>query len=318
MKRTLSIVVVSIIITFFMNSCSKSAEMKKETSKDSVNYASKQEPPSISAEESESTGNKTKEMEQNMTSTAAKVSGVDSLRKFIRTAELEFKVANVFKSTHKIEDLVKGFGGFTTISNLNSEIKNSRTYSISQDSSVEITEFVVKANLTVRIPKANLDTFLRSIAPMIVFINKRNVSAHDIQLDILETELAQLRNQTFVEDTKTATVKSTNSRVAALSAQADADAAKIERLMMLDKVEYSTVTIDIYQNSEVEYEKVANQNKDLFTPRFGNRLWNSIKVGFIIIEELFLFLVKMWGLIVVGLIIFILTKFIIRRYKKKQ
>lgn len=316
MKKTLSIVVFTLIVSFIFVSCGQS-DKKKENSK-SPETLKKEIALDKEAEESVSMDSIASPKEEIMTSTAAKVSGVDSLRKFVRTAELEFKVANVFKSTHKIEDLTKSFGGFTTISNLNSEIKNSHTYSISQDSSVEITEFVVKANLTVRVPKANLDTFLRSIAPMIVFINKRNVSAHDIQLDILESELAQLRNQTFVEETKAAPVNSTNGRVAALSAQADADAAKIERLMMLDKVEYSTVTIDIYQNSEVRYEKNANQNKDLFTPGFGERLWSSIKVGFIIIEELFLFFVKMWGLIVVGLIIFIATRFIIKRYKKKQ
>lgn len=316
MKRTLSIIALSIIGTFILYSCGKSAEMKEnQATRDSVSSVSKNETPSMTSEES--TGEKTKEMEQNMTSTAAKVSGVDSLRKFIRTAQLEFKVANVFNSTHKIEDLTKSFGGFTTTSNLHNEIRSNQTYRISKDSSIEITEYVVKAKLEVRIPKVNLDTFLRSLAPMVVFINTRNVSAHDIQLDIMETELAQLRNQTFVEETKAASVNSTNGRVAALSAQADADAAKIERLMMLDKVEYSTVTIDIYQNSEVRYEKNANQNKDLFTPSFGERLWSSIKIGFVIIEELFLFIIKLWGLIVVGLFIFFITRFIIKRYKKK-
>ncbi len=312
MNKFFSIIGLSIIGSLIIFSCGKSSNMNESKAKSSPNIKN-EGTKGVSIEENQPTAS----MEDQMTSNAAKVSKVDSLRKFIRTAELEFEVTNVFKSTHRIEDLAKDFGGFTTVSNLNNEINSSQTIQLSKDSSVEITEYIVKAKMEVRVPKANLDTFLRSLAPMVVFINKRNVSAHDIQLDIMEQDLAELRNQTFVDDSKTAAVNSTNVRVAALKAQADVDVAKIERLMMLDKVEYSTVNIDIYQNSEVRYEKVANQNKDIYKIGFGERLWNSIKVGFYIIEELFLFIIKLWGLIVVGLFVYFVTIILIRKFKKK-
>jgi hypothetical protein len=252
-----------------------------------------------------------------MSSGAAVVNHYDTLRKFIRTADLNFKVKNVYNATHRIEDLTKSFGGFVTESALNNEIRSTDTKEISNDSSVVISEYVITSALTLRVPQNNLDTFLRSLTPLVEFINKRIVTANDIHIDLLKTQLDQLRNQNFVDETSQIKTKSTNTRLAALQVQADADAAKIDRLIMLDKIEYSTVNIAIYQDSQIRYDMIANRDTKRFDPSFGTRLMESLEIGFIIIEELFLLAIKLWGLVVTGFGIYFLAMFIYRKTKKE-
>lgn len=58
------------------------------------------------------------------TSSAAVEKNKDSTRKFIRTAEMKFKVKSVINSTYDIENICNDQGGFVTYTNLASTIEN--------------------------------------------------------------------------------------------------------------------------------------------------------------------------------------------------
>ena len=51
-------------------------------------------------------------------SSSAAVENKNSNRKFVRTADVKFKVKNVAKSTYAIEDATTKFGGFVTYTHL--------------------------------------------------------------------------------------------------------------------------------------------------------------------------------------------------------
>jgi hypothetical protein len=312
MKRTFWNIAVVITISLFAFSCGQSSDKNKARLSEISSHQDKDK--AMEAEASPATADSIQSSD--MSSGAAVVNHYDTLRKFIRTADLNFKVKNVYNATHKIEDLTKSFGGFVTESALNNDIRSANTKEISNDSSVVISEYTITSNLTLRVPQNNLDTFLRSLTPLVEFINKRIVTANDIHIDILKTQLEQLRNQNFADETSQIKTKSTNTRLAALRAQADADAAKIDRLIMLDQIEFSTVNISIYQDSQIRYDMIANRDTKRFEPSFGYRLMESLKIGFVIIEELFLFAIKLWGLVVFGFGIFFLVMFIYRKTKK--
>ena len=55
-------------------------------------------------------------------SSNAAVEKKESNRKFVRTADLKFKVKNVAKSTYAIENIVSKNGGFVTFTDLKSNI----------------------------------------------------------------------------------------------------------------------------------------------------------------------------------------------------
>ena len=93
-----------------------------------------------------------------ISSSAAVNDEKDSLRKFIRTAELKFKVDNVIESTYNIESIAKQQGGFVTFTNLTSERNNFNTVAVSADSSLETTCITITNLMTIRIPNIKLDT----------------------------------------------------------------------------------------------------------------------------------------------------------------
>jgi len=311
MKNQIKLIFVVFII-ILASSCGKSIQTK-DTNNSEKSSALKSE---VANEESVVASDSSVSTADIISSKAAKLSKIDSVRKFIRTAEIEFQVSNVFKSTQEIEQRATSMGGFVTNSDLQNEIINSKTKEISDDSSIIIKEYIVKSSLTIRIPREKMDSFLISLSPMVLFIHKRNVTSEDVHLSHLSMELEQLRNQNFTNETRQINSKGLINRQASLEAQAKADEAKINQLVIMDKVMYSTINISIYEHSKVKYEKFQNLNEDQFEPSFGSRFIHSLAIGLIIIEEIFLLAIKLWGIIAMGLIIYFSAMFIYRKTKK--
>src|ERR1700757_2145315 len=106
-------------------------------------------------------------------SSAAVQNKKDSVREFIRTAELKFKVGNVQQSTYIIEDIVGKHNGFVTLSNLASNINRKNTIKVSEDSLLETTYYVTENVMSMRVPNTSLDTVLKEIAKQITFLDYR-------------------------------------------------------------------------------------------------------------------------------------------------
>lgn len=123
-------------------------------------------------------------------SSSAGVVDLKSNRKFVRTADVKFKVKNVAKSTYAIEDATSKFGGFVTYTNLESNIYDENKTKISQDSTLVITKYKVENNITIRVPNTKLDTVLKVISKQIHFLNYRRIKADDISLQIVSNEMA--------------------------------------------------------------------------------------------------------------------------------
>jgi hypothetical protein len=75
-------------------------------------------------------------------------------------------------------------------------------------------------------------------------------------------------------------------------------------MSMADKIQYSTVSLNLYQRQEVKKELVQNdKNIKAFEPGFGTRLLSSLLVGWEILEDFLLFLIRLWApiLMIAGL-----------------
>ncbi len=115
-------------------------------------------------------------------SSNAAVEKKDSNRKFVRTADLKFKVKNVAKSTYAIENIVTKSGGFVTFTDLKSNISEKSQTKVSQDSTLETTRYTVDNTITLRVPNTQLDTVLKSMAEEIAFLDSRLIKADDVAL----------------------------------------------------------------------------------------------------------------------------------------
>ena len=242
-------------------------------------------------------------------------------RKFIRTADLKFKVKNTTKSTDAIENAARRYGGFVASSELESTVNESLSTKISQDSTLETTKYTVENNITLRVPNNQFDTVVKTIAKEIAFLDSRTIKADDVALQLLSNEMAQRRSSIHQKrlekaiDTKGKKLNQImDSEDKVDTAGAENDAKKIENLSLQDQVNFSTITLKIYQRETIKQEVVANE-KDAhsYQPQLGLQLLDAIKSGWYILESLLVVIVQIWSLILLGVLIFL----VIKKYNKK-
>jgi len=254
-------------------------------------------------------------------SSTAAVQPKNSKQKFIRTADIKFKVKNVVKSTYAIENAVAKFGGFVTYTNLQSNIHDQIKTKISQDSTLETTKFSVENNITIRIPNTQLDTVIKSIAKQIDFLDFRVIKADDVSLKLLANQLSQKRsttNEKRVEkaiDNKGKKINDIMEAENALANQKEANDNKtIEHLSMQDQVNFSTVTLQLYQNETIKQEITAGEKDSAYyKPNLGIQIVDSLKNGWYILQAVVVFFINLWPFILLSLGGFFLYK----KYGKK-
>lgn len=243
-------------------------------------------------------------------SSAAVEKNEDPKRKFIRTAELKFRVKNVVNSTYQIEEVIQKEGGFVAFTNLSSNVDYIDTKKISADSILETTHYTVSNIMTLRIPNTKLDTTLRQIAKLIDFLDYRIIKAEDVALVIESNENAIKR----AEKTEWIYNSSQNPNVRkkglsyekVIEQQELADAATFKNKSLYDQIHFSTIELNIYQRSTIQRELIANEhNLNEWNPSLGSKILDSLSLGWTILEVIFLFLLKIWALIAIGVVFLI-------------
>lgn len=259
--------------------------------------------------------------ESSMVSSSAAVVDKNSTRKFIRTADLRFKVKNVAKSTYSIENTVAKFGGFVTSTELRSNIISSSTAKISSDSLIETTRFAVENNMVIRVPNTLLDTTLKTIARQIDYLDYRIIKADDVSLKLLSNDLSQKRNQdnqNRVEDAIANRGKKLGETLDAEdrlhNSQTESDEAKLSNLSMKDQINFSTLSLALYQKEDVKRETIANPDNEEYRTSIGVRIVDGLKTGWYILEEIIIFFVNIWTIIALGAVLW----FILRLRGKKR
>lgn len=251
-----------------------------------------------------------------ISSSAAVENGKDTTRRFIRTADLKFKVKSVIKSTYDIENITNRQGGFVTYTNLTSNIDNVTTTAVSADSSLETTYYTVTNSITLRVPNTKLDTTLKEISNNIDYLDFRIIKAEDVALQILSNNLTQKRSAKNEERLTNAIDnrgkklnETTIAEEVLLSKQEQADNAKISSLSLTDQIKFSTINLSIYQRQTINRELISNdKNIDAYEPGFGTKLFDALKYGWDILETFIVFLTKLWGLFLFAIVVYFIYK----------
>ena len=234
----------------------------------------------------------------------------ESNRKFVRTADLKFKVKNVAKSTYVIESIVTKNGGFVTFTDLKSNINEKSETKISQDSILETTRFNVDNTITLRVPNTQLDTVLKSMVKEVAFLDSRLIKADDVALQLLSNKMAQKRLASHKKrlekgiDTKGKKLNDiTNAEDKVLGRETKSDETVLQNLSLEDQVNYSTVTLYLYQRESVLQEIVANEKSiNTYRPHIGLQIWDSLKTGWFMLETIIAFIVQLWALLLLVLL----------------
>ncbi|MHC0441032.1 DUF4349 domain-containing protein [Flavobacterium sp. 3-210] len=297
MKTTAKLGLTTLILILVLFSCKKADYATSETSAD------------------------TAAMDSTAISSSAAVEKKDSKQKFIRTADIKFKVKNVVKSTYAIENAVQKFGGFVTYTNLQSNIHDQIKTKISLDSTLETTKYSVENNITIRVPNTQLDTVIKSIAKQIDFLDFRVIKADDVSLRMLANQLSQKRNSVTekrVENAIDSKGKKINDIVEAENTLANKKEEKdnriIENLSLQDQVNFSTITLLLYQNETIRQEITASEKDNAaYKPNLGIQTIDALKSGWYILESILIFFINLWPVILISIGGFFLYK----KYLKK-
>lgn len=242
-------------------------------------------------------------------------------RKLVRTADIKFEVKDVAQSTYAIESTVNRYGGLITNNNLQSHVLETNETKISSDSLRKTSRYLVENNLTLRIPNRSLDTVIRAIAKEVQYLDYRVIKADDVALQMLSNQLAQQRNAGHNTrlansiDTKGRKLNQiTDAENNLLGKNEASDHAAVQNLSLQDQVNFSTITLAMYQNESVRSEMVAIANTGGDYGNFGLEIWDGIKNGWFILERLIAFVVQLWSVVLIAGI----GIFFFRRYLNKK
>jgi hypothetical protein len=254
---------------------------------------------------------------------------INSNRKLIKTANLIFSVKDVEKATTKIEQIAYRYGGFTLKSGITKTTEQASTIRINNDSVLEVGIQKVENNIVLRVPHFLLDSTLMRFSEIWLELNERTVNAEDVTIDYLANDLrAKIHQKTAVNINRAA-----QNNPARLDEVVEAERVanqfletsiqkQIENMTFQDKVDYATITLNIYQDDVFYKKKMASYKLEDYEPGFGSELVDAFVWGWNVILSFILFLAQGWSvmLIIVGvfLAVWYFIRFLVRRKKAKS
>ena len=245
-------------------------------------------------------------------------------KKFIKTAETKFLVGNVRKASDNIEDLAAKYSGYLTYSHLQNRESDQSRMEINRDSVLISKQIIVENQIDLRIPNENLDSLVRELNKLILFLDYRIVKMDEITFNLLANQKASERLKIYDTrqkkhiDTKASKLKeTTNAEENVLNRQIQADQLEVENLALADQVKYCRLTIFIYQKPIYYKEIQVLPNTESFRPNFFSRILDALIDGWIIFEYILVFLFRIWWLFVLFAAGFVAYK-LLRKPKKKS
>ncbi|WP_235972736.1 DUF4349 domain-containing protein [Pedobacter ghigonis] len=235
--------------------------------------------------------------------------------KIIKTADMRFRVKDVQNTKEKLSQTIKAQGGTVAEFSIQSVIQESQKVKQSIDSLKEITSYRTEGYLVAKVPSEKLDDFTNAIAKMAVFVDNQSMKMDDQSIAYLANKLkANNRVEAVERINKMATKKSPNVETS-LFIKDDYVDRKIENLLIDSRVKYSTITLNFYQDNTVKTMIVANDNVYDYKPGFADRFWLGLVNGWTIFKEIILALSNLWMLILVGVAVFFVARYLIKMNK---
>ena len=242
------------------------------------------------------------------------------------TASADFKVEDVVKTSDAIESLTRQQAGYVALSNISNHPRDSRTF-VQGNKNITITTYTRQADMTVRIPRANVSKFLAQLQQQVAFLNGQQFSAQDVTLDIYREQLASQLNSDMASELSQERLNSKNDKdqgsnvdaiTATYAARRQQELAKLEQLAIADKVQYSTINLTFMQ-PDISY-KETTQNLDVLLdaeqPSFSSQVSQAFKDGWEILRSVALGLIQLWWLLVLGGIFYLIYRMIKAIYRR--
>ncbi|MBP2618292.1 DUF4349 domain-containing protein [Chryseobacterium jejuense] len=253
---------------------------------------------------------------------ADSVSSVASMevkdKKFIKTADVNMEVKDVYNATIAIEKSVQELGGFVTKSNLQSNVAYEDTYNTSDTEAMLIKKYKTENTMQVRVPTEKLGELLTSINNNKLFLNSRSINAEDVTANIKYSELEAKRNQKTSENIET--IKTNKDKVTLDdNNMSEGNLQKLNTMSMADNLKYSTVDIYI-KEPKLRIAEIAVTNTDRIDNKYKYNFIYDAKDGFVygfyLIQRIIVGLINIWPIVLIAAgVVYFLRK---RKSKKSE
>ena len=229
---------------------------------------------------------------------SAAASQDDPARRFIRTARADFGVEDVYRSALVIEDLAAAQGGFVVANRIRSETQRVQRRPMGEGKQLELTEYVTRGELIVRVPSDRAQALLRELVAQMTFLDSRDFDAHDAQFDLLRQQLAFQRAQELQQSLGQAVQGGDRldrkadvfeARAQALAAR---DEARVAQREFDDRIAFATISLSLRQSPQVrraelvDTEAVFEQHGPGFFARLGAALgagWHGLLQALVVL-----------------------------------
>jgi hypothetical protein len=239
-----------------------------------------------------------------------------AIPKIIKIADMRFRVKDVQLAKENLSTTIKAQGGTVTEFVIESVIQESEKVKYSLDSLKEITSYRKVGTLVAKIPSEKLDDFTNTVAKMAVFVDNQAMKMDDQSITYLANKLkAQNRVQALKTINQNAKRKGNNVETS-IYIKDDYVDKKIENMGIDDRVKFSTITLDFYQDNTVNTLIVGNDRLSDYGPGFFKRLGLNLFVGWTFLKEFILALSTLWPILAIAIVVFFTIRFFVR--KKNQ
>ena len=253
---------------------------------------------------------------ENSDSTSANLEATDSLlsEKIIKTADMRFRVKDVQNTKEKLSSAIKTEGGTIAEFTVQSNIQQTEKVKYSTDSLLELTSYRTEGLIIAKVPSDKLDEFTNKVAKLAVFIDHQSLKMDDQSTVYLSNKLKNENRVEAVEQLNKHANKKSNNVETALSLKDDYVDKKIDNLMIDSKVQYSTITLNFYQDNTVKSIFIGNDDLYSYRPNFFTRLGLSFQNGWYIFKEFILVAMNLWVWILIGAAAYFSFKY----YRKRK
>ncbi len=248
------------------------------------------------------------------TSSISKGDTVQSGEKLVKTADIHFKVKDVQQTSERIATLTASNNGTVIHHVITSTPGNSEDIAKGDDSLIRVTVLNTTAEITVKIPPANMENFMSQVGHLGIYINNSRMDITDKSLDYLSTKL-KLKNQNeFVADQKKGGVntKDPDNLLAFKNNMVDHE---IENRKITDSVKNSIVTLSFYASNVISREIIANDDLSAYKLPVLKRIGIAIENGWQILVDIFVWAANLWFLVTLALGGWMIFKYYNKRKK---
>jgi hypothetical protein len=204
-------------------------------------------------------------------------------------------------------------GGMVFDFSLQSITDKQKELKISNDSLLVISASSPTADIIVRVPSGNLENFMYRVADLGYYTGSSHLHVDDKSLEFLQNSLKQRASNQVMHQMPSK--KSIASAKTTQEIMEQSIARQIENRMINADVNYSLVSLKLFQNPVIRREVIANYVLSDYGLPLGQRFSNAISAGSGYFFDFLLAIVHLWMFLLAGILVYILYRYSQRKGK---